>query len=82
MVSDYSSAISKWENTIVTGFHLLFTFMTSIIIFFKIYSEALQAIRISIATFIVILFREHPVWNSSKVCRVGLTDKRKGFVAL
>lgn len=54
--------------------------MTSIIIFFKIYSEALQAIKISIITFIVILFHEYPVWNS-KVCRVGLTDKRRGSIA-
>lgn len=37
-------------------FNLLFTFMTSIIIFFKIYSEALQAIKISTTTFIIMLF--------------------------
>lgn len=54
-VSDYSGAISQWENTI-TVFHLLFTFMTSIIIFFEIYSEGLQAIKIAITTFILSFF--------------------------
>lgn len=55
MVPDYPGAISQGENTI-RYFHLLFALVTSIILFFKIYSEALQDIKISITTFIDIFF--------------------------
>lgn len=54
-VSNYSGIISQQQNT-TTVFHFSFTFMTSIIIFYQIYSEVLLAIQIRIITSLLSFF--------------------------